>query len=48
LIQETDFFRWSPAESEAIKALDVDPKDITAVYRTAMARREQGNYSGAK
>jgi cytochrome c-type biogenesis protein CcmH/NrfG len=48
LIQETDFFRWSPAESEATKALDVDPKDITAVYRRAMARGEQGNYAGAR
>jgi hypothetical protein len=30
LIQEADFFRWSLAESEATKALDADPKDVTA------------------
>jgi hypothetical protein len=36
------------AESEATKALDFEPKDITAVYLRAIARGEQGNYAGAR
>jgi hypothetical protein len=42
------FFRWSLAESDATKALDVDPKNIKAFYRRAVARREQGNFAGAR
>jgi hypothetical protein len=46
LIQKTDFFSWSLAESDATKALEIDPKSIKVLYRRAITRREQRNFVG--
>jgi len=40
--------RWSQAEDDATKALELNPKEVKAHYRRAVSRREQGNFSAAQ
>lgn len=40
--------RWSEAEHDATKALEIQPDNHKAFYRRAVARRELGNFGGAR
>ena len=40
--------RWSQAEQDATKTLELQPDNPKALYRRAVAKREQGNFEGAR
>jgi hypothetical protein len=40
--------RWLEAESDATKALELDPENMKGFYRRAIARREQGKFAGVR
>lgn len=40
--------RWSEAQDDATKALELDSKNLKAFWRRCIARRELGEYSGAR